>query len=361
MPAPILDPWTQRKMAGLRRATRGLGDEPTLGPRPATAPPWAMVVGWGSVVAIAAGIFWFTAKGAPVPMRANRRRRRSTRRRRSRRTSRRRVSRNSTDRGRYDVWNPAHERASLKERLKQAQYNVRAYQKEVDAGGRAWARELSHWKAEVRDLKKKIRSLRSMRRNPKIVSGVKAYAAANPKKRRTSRGGRDPQVDREIKALAGLKMTGRTADYSELVRLLRKKYGVYYTSGLEVHATQEAMRLKPNRRYKALSAASRKRMPPSSFALPGKRFPVKGPPGSSRERDKWQALQAIRYLRMGRVKRRADYLAIRSAIIRLYGANFWRSCGGPSWPKVEKAKRKRRGTRRGTKRRTSRRLAANRR
>jgi len=284
-----------------------------------------MVVGWGSVVAVAAGIFWFTAKGAPAPVRANRRkRRRSTRRRRSRRTSRRRVSRNARRRTTAaDVRYVNTPRDWDRERNKPSNWNKRIYYGPRDhltiSMPRNWyvespnGSQLFYSQAEAKRTAKSLARQYSLRtkqmkwtersavrrrlsRNPKIVGGVQAYAAANP-----------------------------------------------------------------GRRYKALSAASRKRMPPSSFALPGKRFPVKGPPGSSRERDKWQALQAIRYLRMGRVKRRADYLAIRSAIIRLYGANFWRSCGGPSWPKVEKAKRKRRGTRRGTKRRTSRRLAANRR
>jgi len=111
------------------------------------------------------------------------------------------------------------------------------------------------------------------------------------------------------------------------------------------------------RRYKALSPTSRKRMPDSSFALNGRRWPIAGPPGSSTERNKWQALQAIRYLNMGRVGSQRDYLDIRNAIIRRYGQSFWRSYDGPSWAKVEKAKRSRR-----RKRRTSggkRRLVAN--
>lgn len=117
-------------------------------------------------------------------------------------------------------------------------------------------------------------------------------------------------------------------------------------------------RLSSNRlkRYKALSASARKRMPDKDFALPGRRFPIAGPPGSSRERDKWQAMQAIRYLNMGRIGSKQDYLAVRNAVIRRYGMNFWRSYDGPSWDKVMKAKRKRGASRR---RRTSRRMAAN--
>lgn len=114
-----------------------------------------------------------------------------------------------------------------------------------------------------------------------------------------------------------------------------------------------------SRRYKALSAAARKRMPDSSFALSGRRFPIKGPPGSSRERDKWQAMQAIRYLNMGRVKNRSDYLKVRNAIIREYGPNFWRRYDGPTWPKIQKAKRKRAATRRGRRRTSRRKVAAN--
>lgn len=115
------------------------------------------------------------------------------------------------------------------------------------------------------------------------------------------------------------------------------------------------------RRFKGLSAAARRRMPPSSFALPGKRFPVKGPPGSSAERNKWQAMQAIRYLNMGRVATKKDYLAIRNAIIRKYGAGFWRSYDGPTWNKVVAAKRRRGATRRRTSRRRATRRSSRRR
>jgi hypothetical protein len=120
---------------------------------------------------------------------------------------------------------------------------------------------------------------------------------------------------------------------------------------------RRSSRLRANRRYKALSKAARKRMPQSSFALPGKRYPIKGPPGSSRARDKAQAMRAISYLRMGRVASKADFLKVRSALIREYGVSFWKSNGGFGWEKVKSAKAKRRSK----KRRTSRRMAANRR
>jgi hypothetical protein len=82
-------------------------------------------------------------------------------------------------------------------------------------------------------------------------------------------------------------------------------------------------------------------MPDADFALPGRRYPIAGPPGSSLERDKWQAKQAIRYLQMGRVRSKSDYLKIRNAIIRRYGAAFWTGCGAPTWETVAVAKRRR--------------------
>lgn len=100
------------------------------------------------------------------------------------------------------------------------------------------------------------------------------------------------------------------------------------------------------RRYKALSATARRRMPDKDFALSGRRFPIAGPPGSSRERDKWQAMQAVRYLNMGRVGTKQDYLKVRNAIIRRYGMSFWRGYDGPTWPKIQKAKRRAGATRR---------------
>lgn len=113
------------------------------------------------------------------------------------------------------------------------------------------------------------------------------------------------------------------------------------------------------KRYKALSRAARKRMPDKDFALSGRRFPIAGPPGSSRERDRWQAMQAIRYLNMGRVGSKEDYLDVRNAIIRRYGMGLWRSYDGPSWDKVMKAKRKRSSSRRRRRRTSRRRVAAN--
>jgi len=215
---PIPDPWYQQKARELQAAaaaTAGLGQDaaPALPsrvePPPAAAPKYALMVGWGAVIALTAGIFWAATRGVgtkPVSANSRRRTRRNTRR-----------------------------------------------------GG----------------------------------------------KRRTTRG-----------------------------------------------------RGSSLRRYKALSASAARRMPESSFALPGRRFPVAGPPGSSRARDKWQAMQAIRYLNMGRVGTKQEYLAVRNAVIRRYGAKFWRSYDGPSWEKVQGAKRKRSQTRR--KRPARRRLAANR-
>jgi hypothetical protein len=129
--------------------------------------------------------------------------------------------------------------------------------------------------------------------------------------------------------------------------------------------TSRKARLRRNTRrtslhsYKALTAAARSRMPASYFALSGKRWPIRGPKGSSRERDEWQALQAIRYLNMGRVASKQDYLAIRNAVIGRYGMDFWRSYDGPSWNKVDKARERRRRKRRTS--RGRRRVAANRR
>lgn len=213
---PIPDPWYQQKARQLQRvaaATAGLGQNgPTAEPPLPSAPKYGLMVGWGAVILLTAGIFFAATRGTGTKVRANRRRRRT------RRGTRRRAS-----------------------------------------------------------------------------------------KRRTSR--------------------------------RRRKSSL--------------------RRYKALSAASRRRMPPSSFALPGKRFPIAGPPGSSTGRNKWQAMQAIRYLNMGRVSTKQEYLAVRNAIIRRYGSAFWRSYDGPSWEKVQRAKRKRATTRRKRGRRVTRRVAAN--
>lgn len=66
-------------------------------------------------------------------------------------------------------------------------------------------------------------------------------------RRRMTSNTRGKQVDREIKALAGLKMSGRSSEYNELVGLLRKKYGAAYATGLETHALQEVARLKKRR------------------------------------------------------------------------------------------------------------------
>lgn len=204
-----------------------------VAPPPVEAPRYAMVIGWGAVLAITVGIFYATAAGKPVA--ANRKRRRKRRSSRQRRRSSR----------------------------------LRAN------------------KAKRRSTRRFKR--RSTRRRPSL-------------RRRTSRRG----------------------------------------PGL--------------RHYKALSATSRSQMPEKDFALSGRRFPIAGPPGSSRERDKWQAMQAIRYLNMGRVGTKRDYLNVRNAIIRRYGMAFWRQYDGPAWLKIQQAKRRRAATRR---RPVRRRLAAN--
>lgn len=167
------------------------------------------------------------------------------------------------------------------------------------------------------------------------------------------------------RASRNARRTGRGYPVNHPRKVIRGKGGTWRVAGSPTRYQTKALAeralktLRPNlRRYKALSAAARRSMPDSSFALSGKRFPIKGPKGSSRERDKWQAMQAIRFLNMGRIRSKSDYLAIRNAIIREYGANFWRQHNGPSWPKIEKAKRRRSATRRGT---TRRRVAANRR
>jgi hypothetical protein len=88
-----------------------------------------------------------------------------------------------------------------------------------------------------------------------------------------------------------------------------------------------ALTLEPRHR----SIAANGRASRGAFALPGKRYPLDS------ER---RARAAISYLHMGRIASQADYLAVRNAIIRKYGVDFWRTSGGPSWPKVARAKSK---------------------
>ena len=253
-----------------------LGQDITA-PPPAQARNWWQVVGWGLLVATAAGIFWGVASGPVGHVTANRRRRRTSKRRR--RSSRRRISRNAARRGPDRSW--ASRGGKYEVRLDGKSLAVREY-----VSGRQQAASVGH----------------------------KTYASAMKKAQQLVR---DAQV-------------------YDRIRLRERK-------------------LTPNlHHYKALSASARSSMPDSYFALSGRRFPIRGPVGSSRERDKWQAMQAIRYLNMGRVTSRQDYLDIRNAIIRRYGAGFWRSYDGPAWPKIQSAKRKR-----STTRRPRRRLAAN--
>lgn len=238
---PTMRGWLRERGRGLK-GLFGIGqdeeapvDVERLAPSAPGATNVAMILGWGSVLALTAGIFYAATRGTGTGVRANprRRRRRGSRRRSSRRGYRLRRNRRAT------------KRRSTRRR----------------------------------------RSRRSSRRRSS--------------RRRSRRGSRR-------------RATGRL------------------------------------RSYKALTAAARSRMPPSAFALPGKRFPVKGPPGSSAQRNKWQALQAIRYLNMGRVGTKKEFLAVRNAVIRKYGAGFWRRHGGPTWNKVVAAKRRRGATRRRT-------------
>lgn len=289
---------------GNRKGFYGVGQDPSTAPPP-VRPSVGMMVGWGAVVLTAIGLFWGVARMQGRGVAANRRRS-SRRRATGRRTTRRGMRRNVTRSGR-----PAR-RTTRRGRVRRNRRTLTTREKESRESarkGRDWAR------------------------------GVEMYTLGM---------GSPPKGTRHAVREGYLDARKSHSYGTEL-------YNPY--SG-RLHSNRR--RVSANRsRYKALSAAARRRMPDSSFALSGRRFPIKGPPGSSRKRDRWQAMQAIGYLNMGRVRSKADYLAIRNAVIREYGAPFWRKFGGPSWAKIEKAKRSRSATRR---RRTSRRkVAANRR
>jgi hypothetical protein len=61
------DPWTAQRAARARQSLlrrRAFGEAPSLAP-PASRPPnFALVVGWGAVVLVAAGIFYAATTGA---------------------------------------------------------------------------------------------------------------------------------------------------------------------------------------------------------------------------------------------------------------------------------------------------------
>jgi hypothetical protein len=86
---PISDSWYQakaRELQTIAAATAGIGQ---VEPPPPGAPKYALMIGWGAVIAITAGIFYAATQGVGTKsVQANRRRRRSSRLRRN--TSRRR-------------------------------------------------------------------------------------------------------------------------------------------------------------------------------------------------------------------------------------------------------------------------------
>jgi len=317
---------------------RNLGQDAPLGPAAAGATPWAMMIGWGSVVAVAAGIFYFTVKGG-TPVRANRRKRRTSRRRTSVRRNRKPTAAD-IEKWRSEVRGMKGDAGKAMtaiinrdaRRLREAliAYLPKGLSNQMKRDGASFfddAGSMLAVRMRIKDLKAQAQSL-SRHIEDVLLAARKAQYAGE---RRTTRRRRTRRNSRR-----------RTTRNPKIV------------GGVRAYAAANPPR------YKALSAAARKRMPASYFALPGKRYPFRGAVGSSRARDKVQARRAIQYLQMGRIKGRADYLAVRNAIIGRYGNVFWRASEGPSWPKVEKAIRRRRRARttRGERRRKERYVAA---
>lgn len=343
----IPDPWYQAKARGLQRvaastATSGLGQE-DVAPPPPGKPNVGLMVGWAAVIVASVGVFYAATTGVGTGQRvkANRRRRSSRRpRRNARRSSRRRSSARpwavfaKTRAGNW-VMKSRHRTSALAEAAADKVFSQGHY--------RVVAVERATWNPAGYDI---VRNPGGRSSEPHLLHpddpeyrplGAPPYEEVLPKC-----------------PLCGKENLGRRHIYcTNCGAALRKKEA-------RKHGTWPGPRRRLSKnpgRYKSLSKSARKRMPASSFALPGKRFPIKGPPGSSRDRDKWQAIQAIRHLYMGRVADRHDYMAVRNAIIREYGPGFWRKYGAPSWAKVQRAKRKRRRSRRTSRKK----MAANRR
>lgn len=264
---------------GPARLSNGMGVEsgrlpPELLPPPAAPRDWWMVVGWGLIVATAVGMFWGVTSGPMVgPVRRNRRS--------SRRVSRRRSTRNprSNERFRvYDAGEPGDRYTVVDSLPIQIQgQNIRFYLG-MDAHpfhpqgiGHHGEFDEEAWNslrnARFRNLGKRIRlgdlPSEALKAAKQFVREQEAYTPSP--RRSTRKNPRNATVDREIKALAGLKLTGETAMYNELMKLLRKKYGSPYATGMEVHARQEVMRLEGRRpkrnRRRSLRRTSRRRRP----------------------------------------------------------------------------------------------------
>jgi hypothetical protein len=80
----------------------------------------------------------------------------------------RRKPKRNPDRGRRDVYDVARHQRSLKERLAQARFNLRAYEREVQRGESEWGPELARAKRQVAELKRELRALPTTRtrKNP---------------------------------------------------------------------------------------------------------------------------------------------------------------------------------------------------
>lgn len=104
------------------------------------------------------------------------------------------------------------------------------------------------------------------------------------------------------------------------------------------------------RRNSRLSKKRRSKLPASKFVFPKDRaWPIESAKG---------ARDAIRYMKMGRVRSGADYLDIRNFIIKHYPA-VWRKYGfNSSWPRTQAAKKKGMAHRRASMR-TKHKMAAN--
>lgn len=300
-----------RFLSGLGRA---FGEESSAAPPPAGKISVPMALGWAAVLAATVGVFWAVTQGGQKPLVANRRR--SSRRRSSRRrSSRRRVRRNVT---RSDIERMRAEFRELRDDARMAETALR------NRDARRLREVFGHHlnKPMVESLKRK---------GSAFFDDASAKLAVHMRIKAVRE--KADQLQRHIHDILDEARRAETSSRRSSRRTSRRRV--------------RRNRSQPNlRRYSALTMTQRKKMPPSAFVFPERgdhgEWPIKGPPGSSRERDKWQAFQAIRYLNMGRVASQSDYRKIRSAIVKEYGKNFWRQYGGPSWSKVENAKRKRR-------------------
>lgn len=344
--------------------SRGFGQVEPPPPRPMNI---GLVLAWGSLVAVAAGLFWgVTNSGTPRRVRSNRRR--STRRNpKPVSAGHARVSIYSGGRfaESYDISLPAATKAEFGPKATALATRTLHREQTPDTGEPYWPDRVVVKSPQFGSVTVRLRRARGrVTRNASYSYYGTSHPDAGRSKRRVSRNPKRPKSAEEtyrdqMKLAARERKRGFLAFADQIEReaasnLRRaKRRRVTRNASYNYYGTSHPDSYRSKRRVSRnkISKATRASIPASDFVFPrSRRFPL-----DTADR----ARAALAYLRMGRVRSKRDFDKVKAAVRRRYPGVFFRYAKGLTWSKTSKAISKRASSR--GRRRSSRRVAANRR